>query len=165
MGHEISDYQEALKKVVENGLFLEEVKKEIVTPGLIDLAIKSNPRAIQFVASPSREQCLLAVRTNPHTISYIRMPSEEICIEAVRKNGLVLNYISNQTMRICEEAIKQNPQAVRFIRPSMYRKELFYMGVKRDWRLLEFVPKNLKDLEMCMLAFEQSELAQKYFEF
>lgn len=165
MSYKINDYKEALKRVTENGLSLKGVEEEIVTPELIELAIKSNPRAIEFVRNPSQEQCLLAVQMNPHAISHIKNPAERVCLEAVKGNGLVLNYISNQTIQICEEAIQQNPQAVRFIRPFMYRKELFYMGVKRDWRLLEFVPKDLRDLEMCMLAFGQSELAQKYFEF
>lgn len=151
--------------VQENGLFLKQVKEDLKTDQVVELALRQNGRAIAYVSNPTEAQRVLAVQTNPHAISEIKNKTKKVCLEAVKRNGLVLNYIQNQTKEVCLEAIRQNPIAMRFVRPGMYDKELFSIAVEKDWRLLEFVPKEMQDIEIAMVAYQQNPEAEKYFKF
>ena len=155
----------AIMAVKQNGLLLKHIKEELRTPQVVKFALRQNGRAIAYVSNPTEEQRVLAVQTNPHAISEIKNKTKKVCLEAVKRNGLVLNYIQNQTKEVCLEAIRQNPIAMRFVRPGVYDKELFSIAFEQDWRLLEFVPKEMQDIEIAMVAYQQNPEAEKYFKF
>lgn len=76
------------------------------TEELCEIAVRTNPKSIKYIANPTERMCQDAVERDPEAIKYIENPSEATCIQAVSNNGEMIKYITNLTNKICKAALE-----------------------------------------------------------
>lgn len=127
-----------LAAVRQNGLALEHVPKELLTP----------------------EMCLEAVRQNGNAIFHVptRLLSPRLCLEAVRQTGWTLVHVPGtlRTPELCLEAVRQDGRALQLVLPAHMTPELCLAAVRQNGKALPHVPHALRTAELCRVAFEQN---------
>ena len=123
-GAEIISLDIAKIAVSVDGLLLEIVLGHFLNNGqttpdsklLIELAVRQNYLAFDFVQDKTLELCEAVVKINGWCVILIKNPSQELLMMAVRQNGLVLSEIEPevQTEEICLAAVSQYAWAYKF---------------------------------------------------
>ena len=89
------------------------------TPKICLVAVRQNPRALQYVRNQTPEICLTAIKSNKidhYTLGIVRVQTSEICLEAVREDGCSLQFVNKQTPEICLEAFEANRNCVVYVK-------------------------------------------------
>jgi len=77
--------------------------------------VKQDGLALQYVKKQTPEICLAVVKQDGFALKYVKKQTPEICLAAVKEDGYALQYVREQTPEICAAAVKQNPDAVEYI--------------------------------------------------
>jgi hypothetical protein len=124
------------------GMCLEAVKEKTYEISLE--AVKKDGLALKYVKEKTYEICVAAIENNPHSLDFIENQTEELCLKAVRIYGTVLKLVRNQTQEICNEAVKENTWTFIDVKEIYKTYEMCIEVVKKDRRLLNFVPEFLR---------------------
>ena len=89
--------------------------------------IKQDAYDLKHVHNQTLEICLAAVKENPYALQYVHNQTLEICLAAVKENGYVLQHVHNQTPEICLAAVKENPDAFKYVNPTIFEDNKFYI--------------------------------------
>lgn len=99
--------------VEQNGYVIREVPRERQTDALQLAAVKSNPKVIAILPSPSERVQKQAIEYNPHVIGLMDAPSEELQLYAVDLDPGVINEIKEPTYNAVHRAVSKNGLLVR----------------------------------------------------
>ena len=178
---------EMLKFVEEGADYLFFLNEEDYFPELVDLAVRKDGFFTLSTLSPkwiTPERCLLAVKYDPLAIKAVpsQCLTEEVCLQAVQGDGRMLKHIENPTYQVAYEGVFNRPEALKYVPDALKSCELCLMALDRDARAIKFMPqteeycvKAVKNSwkalafiekqtpELCMIAYEMNEEAEKLF--
>lgn len=97
--------------------------------------------------------CMIAVKQNPRALEFAKIQNEKICLEAVSNDASTLQFVHEQTEKICRTALKNNTLAIQYIEPKFQTNDIC-LDVIREF---SFLIKSIKNptYEMYMIAFEK----------
>ena len=102
--------------VCMNGNFLKYIPQEKHTPEIRMRAIEQSPEAIEWINTPSHEECMVAITKNWRTLQHIQNQTPEVCMKALQINGLALQYVKEKMLhKICSYAIQEQIPAIYFL--------------------------------------------------
>lgn len=101
---------------------------DTVSEDMILTALYQNGMALRFVnkANQTREMYNVAVKQNPKSIQYMGMQYEDILLQALKisRDGELLEMMHNQTHRVCKYAVGLTLQALRHINDVGLRSKI-----------------------------------------
>jgi hypothetical protein len=148
--NEQRDNEDVVETAVEIcGLQLEYASDRLRSnPEIIQKAMKSNPRAVEFVIS--------------------KPISKSDTIEMLQKDGMELknlSYFMRNDKVICLEALNQNPLAFEYVinKEIKYDRELIIALLNKEPLIYQFMQEHFKyDIEMAVTALSRNKEVKKY---
>jgi hypothetical protein len=110
------------------------MKPEVITPEMAQLAVRLEPSCIQFVPD--------------------QMKTKEMCAEAVEKDWMNMRFVPEKmkTKELCEAAMGRSIHAQQLI-PERFKTPEMYMNAVKGWGLdLQHVPEKFRTPEICLQA-------------
>ena len=168
-----------------HGDALHSIPDEVITPHLLDTALKSENRNLVLTvtadgkfdrsgrgdeASPealqSRERCLFEVQRDG--LKLVRVPERhrdrQMCAAAVAQNGNALYWVPEalRTREMCLLAETQNSRAFAHFPDRFKPYDRCLSEVTADGHMLSHVPERHRDLRMCEAALAQQVHALRW---
>ena len=110
------------------------IKTEVITPEMAQLAVKTDPSCLQFVPD--------------------RMKTSEMCVEAVEKDWMNMRFVP-ENMRnkpLCEIAMNFSIHAQQLVPEKWKTLEMYVNAMRKDGMNLQYVPEKFKTPEICLQA-------------
>ena len=110
------------------------MKPDVITPEMAQLAVKMEPSCLQFVPD--------------------RMKTPEMCAFAVEKDWMNMRFVpeNKKTKPLCEIAMNGNIHARQFVPERFITSEMYMNAVRKDGMNLQYVPEQFKTPELCLQA-------------
>jgi hypothetical protein len=124
----ITNLDEAMAAVEQNGYALQEVPDELKTKELCLAAVEEYGLALEYVPEElkTKEICLAAVEQFGYALRDVplKFKSAEVCLEAVNSNGLALEFVPtiHKTRKLCALAFEKTTEAHQFI-PKRFQRQ------------------------------------------
>jgi hypothetical protein len=149
---------------------------------LCNEAIKIDGKSLQYVPIDLIDMDLCESAINQDGISLKYIPKElitlQLCIDATLKTNKAIQYIPKNIVieypheyyMICRRVLEENSELIQYIfteyesNPEYESKyiELFYIVLKHDGKLLQWIPIKNRSLEICTYAIDQDAYALSY---
>lgn len=123
----MTDLKKSLKT---DGLFLKSIPLKDRTEELCKIAVRQNPKALEFVPPKwqSESLCKRALKEDPTVFSFIKEKalSESLCRYAVKQDYSLLGKMEQryQTPKVCRAALEKSIEALQFV-PSYLINTLY----------------------------------------
>jgi len=182
---------EDIKEILlqKDGLLIEHITPK--TSKICDIALNNNIEAIRYIPDNFKtyDVCLKAVKHNKELFKCVpqKFMDDVMCLDILKQDPTMIKSIINPTNAmylVCSatmpellgkitdpslikhvdplEIIKSNPHHIKNITDPTY--ELCYEAVKKVGILIQFVPTNMHDKQLCVAAVTNDGLALKYIE-
>lgn len=150
------------------------VPEEIRDKKMYRIALLNNPRNLQVMpkepldAVLDEKLCLTLVQQNGNLLSSVpeKFRTEEVCDAAVKQNGIAILKVPPELPNFFDlalTALKQFPELLQYhsvFHPK--KKEIYFASVTQNGKTLEFIPKELRDHDLCLAAVKQNGNALSY---
>jgi len=120
------------------------VKRDVVTTEMAQLAVKLEPSCLQFVPD--------------------RLKTSELCAEAVGKDWMNMRFVpeNRKTKTLCDIAISGSIHAQQFVPERFKTPEMYMDAMKINGINLYYVPDRYKTPEVCLQAVMSNRHAKKF---
>ena len=150
--------------VTEYGLAIEHLPESAFSPSLCMTVVQRDPRDLRQVPERMRDHdlCLAAVRKDGNVLCYVpsRHRDRDVCLAAVMQNGMALSSVPHRMRESDPEfsrrAVANTGWALQFVPKHMRDYDLCWAAVGDTGRALQFVPEVLQDWNLCVAAVRKA---------
>jgi tetratricopeptide (TPR) repeat protein len=159
--------------------FLYKIPEKYKTKELCDIALKYNPKSFEYVPDvyKTRKMCLDVLSKSgsmihfvpqsllKYTINNVEVQDTELISTAIKNDPYILidlmaNY--NITHELYIDALKNEPSLLKYIPKEIKDVELCNVSVDGNGSMLEYVPKEIQTYDMCIKAVIDNPLMLEY---
>ena len=97
-----------------------------------ELAVKTNPRAIEFIDNPTEELMKEAVLAGWSNLNYIKKPSYDVLKLAIEQRGWAIQYVKEPIEELQIMAVKKDYDSIKYIKEPSETVQVEAVKVKYD---------------------------------